>query len=499
MRRLVGTETEYGIAPEGKDARDLVAETIALLEQVSPPYVAAWDYSAEDPQRDFRGFRASGLARDPEDEKIERQSTRPAGTVLDRCLPNGGRLYNDHGHPEYSTPECRSLFDLVAHDAAGERILLECAARRTQDGHGVALYKNNTDYHGFSYGCHENYLVSREVPAEDLISGLIPFLVTRQIFAGAGKVCVEGDRKHDQIFQLSQRADFVNTLASVDTLSQRPLINTRDEPHADARRYRRFHNIIGDANMSRYATALKVGTMSLVLGCLEAGWRPQLAVREPVSALKEVSRDQSLEWRVPLAGGGSATAVEIQRHYLEAARAALTDLAEDEEWVLGEWEKTLTLLEDDPLSLADRLDWAIKRKMLREFAEAGGQPLTQEWLRSFDLEYHNIAPDRGLFFAAAAPVAQQLVSEEAVARATRQPPPDTRAQLRGLVVERYPDTVRSLSWGWVRLGVEGTERILDLRALVDGALTELNEKAEASRDLGAMLALFGGVAVEGKA
>ncbi len=497
MRRLVGLETEYGIAPAGKDATDLVAETIALLERVSPPYVEAWDYSSEEPQRDFRGFRAASLAREPEDEKLERRSTRPAATVLDRCLPNGARLYNDHGHPEYSTPECRSLFELVGHDCAGDRILLECAGRRAAEGHPLSLYKNNTDYHGFSYGCHENYLVSRELPAEDLISGLLPFLVTRQIFAGAGKVGIEGEGAAGQIFQLSQRADFVSTIASVDTLSQRPILNTRDEPHADERRYRRFHNIMGDTNMSRYATALKVGAASLVLSCLEAGWRPEVQVQDPVRALKEVSRDQSLEWPVLLTDGKTASAVEIQRHYLRAAQSLLSELGPDEQWALREWEEVLERLARDPLSLADRLDWAIKRTMLEEFSGSAEQPVTHVLLQSLDLEYHNIDPGRGLYFAAAVSAAQELVPEEAIAQAMQRPPQDTRAGLRGLMVRRHAQAVRMLSWGRVRVSADGGEQAVDLRALVDGPLTELNQRAEASGDLAAMLAVLGGATVEG--
>ena len=497
MRRLVGLETEYGIAPAGKEATDLVAETVALLERLSPPYVEAWDYSAEEPQRDLRGFRAASLAREPEDEKLERASSRPAATVLDRCLPNGARLYNDHGHPEYSTPECRWLFELVAHDCAGERLLLECAARRASEGHPLALYKNNTDYHGFSYGCHENYLVSRELPAEDLISGLLPFLVTRQIFAGGGKVGIEGESAAAQVFQLSQRADFVTTIASVDTLSQRPILNTRDEPHADERRYRRFHNIVGDANMSRYATALKVGTTSLVLSCLEGGWRPALQLRDPVRAVKDISRDPSLEWHLPLGDGSRTTAVEIQRHYLRAAQQVLSELAADEQWALQEWEHVLDLLERDPLSLGDRLDWAIKRKMLEQFAEAAERPATHGWLQSLDLEYHNIDPARGLFFAASGAPEQELASEQAVDRAMSQPPQDTRAGLRGLLVGRHGRAVKMLSWGRVCLSVDGREQAVDLRALVDGPLTELNQRAEASGDLATMASLLGGGTVEG--
>ena len=209
----------------------------------------------------------------------------------DRVLINGARLYNDHGHPEYATPECLSLRELVAHERAGERIVLECArAHAERLGVPVRIYKNNTDFHGMSYGSHESYLFAREVPFERLQTGLIPFLVTRQIYAGAGKVGIEPPETGGALFQLSQRADFCAEEASVDTLYRRPILNTRDEPHADPRRHRRLHIICGDANLSPFALWLKVGATALVLSLLEKGWQPPFALRKPVDAIKHSQR-----------------------------------------------------------------------------------------------------------------------------------------------------------------------------------------------------------------
>src|SRR5436305_1296037 len=214
----------------------------------------------------------------------------------DLVLSNGARLYNDHAHPEYSTPECTSLRELVAQEKAGERILGECVRRRNlklPNEQVVRLYKNNTDFVGHSYGCHDNYLMRRDVPWDQIVAGVLPFLITRQIFGGAGKMGIEGENLNGQpgVFQISQRADFFSVLVSIDTMNRRPLVNTRDEPHADTNRYRRFHVILGDSNMSEWATAMKVGTTSLVLELIERGEAPQIEIAQPIDANKSISRD----------------------------------------------------------------------------------------------------------------------------------------------------------------------------------------------------------------
>jgi proteasome accessory factor A len=289
--RLFGLETEYGIQVDEVEGEvDVVLESMELVRcYAREDFVARWDYTAENPRRDVRGFEVAQLLNDQDEAaQLKRDRQRPlslAELKSDLVLTNGARFYNDHTHPEYSTPECASLWDLLAQERAGEEILRQCARRRTAArGRGVVrLYKNNTDFAGHSYGCHENYLIGRGMPFAEVVAGLVPFLVTRQIFAGAGKVGVEGDVPGPAAaFQLSQRADFFETLAGVDTMVRRPLVNTRDEPHADPTRYRRLHLILGDANMAEHAAALKLGTTLLVLDLLEQGLLPGLALADPV-------------------------------------------------------------------------------------------------------------------------------------------------------------------------------------------------------------------------
>ena len=274
---MIGIETEYGIYVEGKGAEDLVGESSNLVRLCPPPAVEGkWDYREEHPRRDVRGFTVDQLSIDPGDaqfERVGRVHSTDREVRSDRVLPSGARLYNDHGHPEFATPECTTLRSLLAHDRAGERWMQSLAEKRSRQlgGARVALYKNNTDFHGASYGTHESYLTARAVPFDELLAALLPFFVTRQIFAGAGKVGAELAPGVEVGFQLSQRADFFTTLASVDTLYNRPIVNTRDEPHADARAFRRLHVICGDANLCEVSTFLKV--WHDVIGSEAAGGR----------------------------------------------------------------------------------------------------------------------------------------------------------------------------------------------------------------------------------
>src|SRR5437868_2641917 len=292
MERVFGLETEYGITLDGAESVDVVAESIALVRSYTEHgALMKWDYGHEDPHRDARGFRAKELRQDADESAYyEIDKNRPLTfqeIKSDLVLSNGARFYNDHAHPEYSTPECTTVRELVAQEKAGERILAECARYRTAQlasDQKVRLFKNNTDFAGHSYGCHENYLTRRDLPWERLVAGVLPFLITRQIFAGAGKLGIEAESGDAQpgVFQISQRADFFSVLMSIDTMNKRPLVNTRDEPHADVNRYRRLHVIIGDSNMSEWATALKIGTTAMVLTLIENGTAPELDIAQPV-------------------------------------------------------------------------------------------------------------------------------------------------------------------------------------------------------------------------
>lgn len=499
---LFGIETEYGIAVDGKGASDLVAEARAVVKAFDGPVGKPWYYRGEDPRNDMRGFHVDKLSQDPEDAQFDVPNQKPLPIEeerADRVLPNGARLYNDHGHPEYSTPECSTLLDLVTHDKAGERIVLACARAHMEDtGVDVRIFKNNTDFHGSSYGTHENYLIPRDIPFEDLLSGLLPFFATRIIYTGAGKIGVEprGDRG---TYQLSQRADFFTELASVDTLYRRPLVNTRDEPHADAARWRRLHVICGDANMSEYSTALKVGVTYLVLSLLEEGWRPQmpggggaLRLRDPIQATKDVSRDQSYRWLVDIDGQGKMGAVDLQRIYLAAAKEKLAGRGSDTEWTLRAWEETLDGLESDPLSLGDRLDWVAKRSLLADYVESEGVRWNDEALASFDLAYCNIDPDEGLYYALEqAGEMVRLTDDAAIEQACKTAPSRTRAAIRGGMVARFADNIGMIGWNKVVLRTSDASWVTDLdEYLSPESVAPILQALENARDLDDFLQFY---------
>jgi len=384
MKRVFGIETEYGITVDGVDALDVVRESIEIVRSYTEHGASMkWDYNLEDPHQDARGFRATELLQDTDEaayyELDKNRALSFEEIKSDLVLSNGARFYNDHAHPEYSTPECTTIHEIVAQDKAGERILWECARRRTgklPPGCEARLYKNNTDFVGHSYGCHDNYLMRRDVPWDRIVGDVVPFLVTRQIYAGAGKMGVEGEDAAGQqgLYQIAQRSDFFSVLCSIDTMNRRPLVNTRDEPHADAQVHRRFHVIVGDANMSQFATALKIGVTALVLELIEKGHAPQLELANPIEATKSISRDQTCDWIIELRDGRKISAIDIQRLYLAAAQQHCDRDNEDAIWLLREWEQVLDDLHVDPLRCRDRLDWVAKKFLLSTFQESESLP-----------------------------------------------------------------------------------------------------------------------------
>jgi Pup amidohydrolase len=462
MISLFGIETEYGIAVEGAEASALVAASRDVVKSFRGRFAAPWNYRAEDPRNDVRGFHVEKLSQDATDAQFDRPADRVHSPTEDRCdrvLENGARFYNDHGHPEYATPECADLRSLVAHDKAGERIVLEAARTYAEAaGKSVGIFKNNTDFHGASYGTHESYVLKRGVPWDDVVRTLAPFLATRIIYAGAGKVGIEERGAVWCDYQISQRADFFSVLQSVDTLANRPLVNTRDEPHGDPRRARRLHVIAGDANMSEYATALRVGALNCVVALLETGWTTPVELRDPIRAIKSISRDATYKWLVEDTDGGTLSAVDVQRCYLRAAQELQLP---GSEWILAEWQATLDALESDPLSLHDRLDWVAKKLLLDDFAESENLQWHRDasTLQSLDLAYHDVDPDLSLYYGLVqSEMMQTLVDEGEITLAQTHAPQFTRAALRGAFVRRFAGNIKAISWGAI-IAEENGERL----------------------------------------
>jgi proteasome accessory factor A len=363
--------------------------------------------------------------------------------------------------------------DIVLWDKAGEQVMAEAARRaaRIPGQPAIQLYKNNTDGKGASYGSHENYLMDRKTPFIDIIRGLVPFFVTRQVFAGAGRVGI-GTEGRTQGFQLSQRADFFEVEVGLETTLKRPIINTRDEPHADADKYRRLHVIIGDANLAELSTYLKVGTTSLVLAMIEAqALAPGLALEEPVQALQAVSHDPSLTHRIRLRDGRQMTAIEMQLLYLEQAEKFVQARGEDDEQtrdVLQRWAEVLDDLAVDPMRCADRLDWPAKLRLLEGYRSRDGLDWGDSRLHLVDLQYSDVRPDKGLYHRLVARGSmQRLLTHAEVARAMTAPPVDTRAFFRGECLRRYPAQVAAASWDSVvfDLGRENLVRIPTMEPL----------------------------------
>ena len=475
-RRVMGIETEYGILAPGRPE----ANPMLLSSQVVNAYAGQpgqrggrgrWDYEAEAPLRDARGFELARSTAHPSQLTDVPPDTDPNLSDVDDpaqanvVLTNGARLYVDHAHPEYSSPEVTGALDAVRWDKAGERVMATAAERvAATPGLGdVRLYKNNTDSKGASYGCHENYLVSRATPFADLVTGLTPFFVTRQVFCGAGRVSIGPDGSTPG-YQVSQRADFIEVEVGLETTLKRPIINTRDEPHASADRYRRLHVIIGDANLLEPTSYLKVGTTSLVLDMVEAGTLPDdLGLAYPVQALHEVSHDPTLRTLVRLADGTELTALELQERYLAAAAAHArshdaADAGADAERadVLARWEDVLARLQHDPSSCHRDVEWVAKQRLLEGFAAREGLDWSHPRLAAIDLQWADVRGDRGLYNRLAARgQVDTLLGDEDVRSAVEQPPEDTRAYFRGQCLARYGPAVAAASWDSVIFDVPG--------------------------------------------
>jgi proteasome accessory factor PafA2 len=485
--KVIGTETEYGIAAVGQpDFNPVLSSSMLISSYAGSLRRIRWDYEDESPLRDARGFEpVSG--RELSDEDLG---------LANVILPNGARYYVDHAHPEYSTPECLSPRSLVIHDKAGERILersLAVVAAEIPSSPALAIYKNNSDGKGNSYGTHENYLMDRATPFGDIVRDLTPFFVSRQIFTGAGKLGLEAqwDERGKHVFQLTQRADFFETEVGLETTLKRPIINTRDEPHADPERYRRLHVIVGDANLCEVATFLKLGTTSIVLKMIEDGFLPDFSLVNPVAAIHDVSRDVSLTTQVSLVDGRKMTALQLQWEYLELARKYVDredDTPENRE-VLERWETVLRGLENDPRTLSAQLDWVAKLRVLEGYRERDGLAWSDAKLRAIDLQYHDVRRDRGLYHRLAhAGKVERITTDEEVLRAIMEPPDDTRAFFRGRCIAKYPDAIAAASWDSLILdtGRDALQRI-PMREPLRGTRAHVEELLDACEDAAALV------------
>ena len=452
--RVVGTETEFGIASRDASATDPIANSLAVIAHypgISVPH-AVWDYENENPLLDARGFEVEGERERPNPE-YNRQ--------LNKVLANGGRLYVDGAHPEYSTPECINPREIVAYERISEHILVQCLQRIAQarGREQFVLYKNNSDGKGNSYGYHENYMLSRSVPFERIVKALAPFLVTRLIYAGAGKVGGENQTAPAD-YQISQRADFFECLVDLNTMVKRPIINSRDEPHADYDKYRRLHVIVGDANMAELSTYLKVGTLGILLDLLEAGVDlPQFDLDDPVLGIKQVSRDLDMRDSLKLTGGRWTTAIEVQRAYLKAAMHfyACHELSQITKDVLVRWEDVLDKLERDPRSLVHELDWAAKRQMIESYMDRKGCGWSDPRVRLMDLQYHDLRPEKGLYYTLErSHFIERVVQDIEISRSEFAPPPGTRAYFRGCCIRKFSNSIYGASWTSVLFDVGNT-------------------------------------------
>jgi Pup amidohydrolase len=499
VRRVMGTETEYGISVPGQSS----ANHMLASSQIVNAYLNAtsagsrdrnprWDFEEESPLRDARGFDA-GTASAREPDVLSDDEVGLANVIL----TNGARLYVDHAHPEYSSPEVTNPRDAVIWDKAGEKVMVRAAehAARIPGAGLIQLYKNNTDNKGASYGAHENYLMRRQTPFADIVRYLTPFFVTRQILCGAGRVGI-GQDGHGHGFQISQRADFFEVEVGLETTLKRPIINTRDEPHADPEQYRRLHVIIGDANMSELSNYLKIGTTSIVLSMIEEGWFPEsgadLAIEAPVVALRAISHDSSLKHTVKLRDGRTATALEVQTDFLEQARKFVesrygADADADTLEVLAEWEQVLGKLADDPMSLSGELDWVAKLSLLEGYRDREGLDWSAPKLQLVDLQYSDVRPDKGLYNRLVARGRmRRLVSDDEIDRAVFEPPTDTRAYFRGRCLSKYAKDVAAASWDSVifDVGRDSLQRVPMLEPLrgtkahVEGLLARCDTAAQ---------------------
>jgi proteasome accessory factor PafA2 len=489
--KVLGIETEYGIQVISPDANPTAGASLLINAYVAEVRgKVSWDFEDESPGQDARGFLRESIYA-PEVEMH----------LVNTVLTNGARYYVDHAHPEYSSPECSNPLEILIYDRAGERVVqksMSAARRLLPPGEDIVLYKNNSDGKGNSYGCHENYLVDRTMPFARLAREFTAHLVTRQIYTGSGKVGCEEEGSGRRGFEITQRADFFEEEIGLETTLKRPIINTRDEPHADHGKFRRLHVISGDANLSEVATFLKVGATAIVLALIEDGFLTvdELILATPVPTMHAVSHDPTLRETVELASGAVMTPLEIQWRLFDLARKYADERGLDVVGpesvvasILERWEQVLSGLESDPASLKTQLDWVAKYELIDAYCARHNCDLTDPRVRALDLQYHDLRPERSLFARLGM---ETIVSQSTVDKAVHDPPTTTRAYFRGECLKRFGSAVVAANWDSIvfDVGADALQRVPMMEPLrgtaahVDSLLDGCESPAELIRRLG---------------
>ena len=487
IRKVIGTETEFGIVVRNQaDFNPALASGLVVGSYRAGSRVQ-WSIEEESPGRDARGFAVDSGYGDFD------------SGVVNLVLTNGARLYVDHAHPEYSAPEGFTPREAALYDRAGEVVMHRAAVATTEllkPGERAGIYKNNSDGKGNSYGAHENFLISRELPFGDIVRHFTTFLVTRQILTGSGKVGSENGRPQTE-YQITQRADFFEEEVGLETTLKRPIINTRDEPHGNPDKYRRLHVILGDANLSEVQNLVKLGSAGLILAAIEDGALPRpIALADPVEACWQVSHDPSLRRPLKLQDGSTATVLELQFQYLDWAKkyAESAEHADAYVDVLEEWERLLVDLEADVSLAADRLDWVAKQTLLQGLADRHGVGWDSPKLRAAALQFHDVDPDRSLFRKLVERGAvRRLFTQEEVETAVAEPPKNTRAWFRGECIKRFGNEIVAANWDSLifDIGEESLRRVPMMEPLRGGEdlVGPLVEEAASAAEL---LAALGG-------
>lgn len=454
--RVMGLENEYGITSENATDPITLSNRIvfAYSKYVYPNSSMRWDYDLENPLRDARGF---DLTRSEADASLLTDEDQSIPNII---LPNGARFYVDHAHPEYASPEVLSPLEILKWDLAGEKIMQKAVEMDSKDfpNDKIRIFKNNVDNKGASYGTHENYLTKRDVDFNQIIAGLTAHFVTRSIYCGAGRVGL-GQLSESSGFQISQRADYIEAHVGLETTMRRPIINTRDEPHADPNLYRRIHVINGDANMSDWSNVLKVGTTSLIIKMIEEGLinPDELQVKNPVDMFSAVSRDLDCGKTYEMSNGKKFTAIDIQEILLEKAKTYLNIAGIDAHTtqIISMWEEVLQGLKFDKDSLDNRVDWIAKQSIILKYQNRNNLKIDDPVIKSIDLQYSEITSNNGIAQVLRSKnLLVNLINQEEIIEAVNEPPTTTRAWLRGKVLAKFSAEVSAASWDSIIMDVD---------------------------------------------